>query len=523
MGPNIFNWNRPPIAHYIQSLVLRPHALGYYMYGASDFRGFLAETLWRLKGRMDTRANPTGPAAVRILLRDVAKMQNITSLKVIHTCTDTYPYFVLALPLVTGALLSSGSRIQNLSLDVPLESYEHILPPALQLNTLENLNVVLHGQHNSPNKFSSIDYLSATLVPFILRHRHTLRHMSIDIPYRHGSADLSSIFPGLCDRFLQLISLTISIPLEYLYKPGIQTLLANHSDVIQELKLIFYPPFLRQHLLLSPDELFSMPIFQIPLPQLRVLDIDLWMWPEADRQSVRRNLVNYLYPIQDILSVLILRHHLFCVDDLRSILDLSKGSLSSLSRLQICVRYLCVDLLDLLSSRLPRLLCLDISFDTLGGYISDSNNAQNSYPVSTSLSSLSNTSDIFGGIYSDKCTGFSYKHAKALLRGLVFAPHRVVVNGKCCWKMGRMPRRNCQRIAECAFVQWNLERSVVYGEVKRVLYFLDRMATRTPDTHRTGLYTTVILRTCSYFPCQPKNKIRFNNSSWSSYSRCIST
>ncbi|KAF9480945.1 hypothetical protein BDN70DRAFT_804409 [Pholiota conissans] len=402
------NFGRPAVAHYVQSLILRPHALGYYMYGASDFRGFLAESLWRVQGRVDGRANPSGPAAARILLRGITKMQNIKSLKVVHFCPDTYPYFVLALPLVNEALVSSGSRIQTLSLEVPLESYEHILPQTLKLSSLATLNVVMQSHHDFA-KANYSDSISTTLVPFILRHRHTLKHLSIDIQYRHGSADLSSIFSGLNDFFSRLISLTMSIPFEYVYKPGVHTILANHSGLIQELKLVFYPPFLRQDFLLPPDQLFSLPIFQVPLPQLKVLDLDLWMWPETERRSATRNLVNYLFPVQEILSVLILRHHLFCADDLRILLDTSRGIFSHLARLQISVRYLCVDLFDILASQLPTLSRLDISFDTLGGNISDSKNAETSY--------LTNVQNFHLAMQQRRYTNWTLRHLELSLMG----------------------------------------------------------------------------------------------------------
>lgn len=377
--------NRPVVAPYVTSLIMRPHELGYYMKSASGITGFLSEAFWQMKEYVDGKAIPPGAAAARILLRNISKMTNVMSLKIIHLWSDAYPYFIMALPLIKGALLASGKRIRELSLDIPVESYEHVFPPDLNLNSLERLNVTMHNQPSFLGKSDYAEHLAATFVPFISRHLYTIKHISVDVPYRQVSVDLSSVFIGFRDRLPHLTSLSISVPLEYLYKPGFHVPLENHSASLEELKLILYPPFLRQDVLLPPSELFALPMFKIEFPSLKVLDIDLWMWPESERQFATKSLVNYLLPIHGTLSTLILRHYRFCASDICSIFRMRANLFPRLFHLQICVRYLNVEIFDILSTCLSNLSKLSIHFDTLGENASDSDNDQNSYIVSDKI------------------------------------------------------------------------------------------------------------------------------------------
>ncbi|KAF8956373.1 hypothetical protein BDZ97DRAFT_1958507 [Flammula alnicola] len=236
-------------------------------------------------------------------------------------------------------------------------------------------NYALVKPSNYTEQFSTI------LLPFILRHRHILEKLSFDIrvPQKKIMVDLSSLFPSLDERFPHLTSLAITVPLEYLYRNDLHTPVINHSDILQELKIGFYKPFLSDDVPITPDQLFSLPIFLVPLPELKSLDLELWSWPQTERRSVSRNLVDYLLPMNQSLTTLILRYCLFSFDELQALLDLSKNSFPQLLHLQIYVCYLSADIFDLLAVRLPQLSHLHISFDMLGDNLSDSTNSLNTY------------------------------------------------------------------------------------------------------------------------------------------------
>ncbi|KAF8954893.1 hypothetical protein BDZ97DRAFT_1970003 [Flammula alnicola] len=190
----------------------------------------------------------------------ISQMTNVTSLPIGCHPPDDWKMFVWAMSFVETAWSAHGSRLRNLTLAIPLETYSDLLSSA---------SMIKH--HPAAESTTVWDEILLSIVAFINRQARTLSHLSIDTP--ESGSDTSIPFNTLGRR------LQPQIP------SGIDKFLKKDADLLQELTLQFYGPSIDEHLP-SPSAFFSHPIFRVPLPCLTSLDLGLCQWEKSIQSLV---------------------------------------------------------------------------------------------------------------------------------------------------------------------------------------------------------------------------------------------
>lgn len=202
--------------------------------------------------------------------------------------------------------------------------------------------------------------MRATLTPFINRHAHTLESLSVVTP-QTGTADLSPMFHAL-KFFPRLRSLSLAfctLSLDYLQLQGIQEFLSTHSHLLEELSLHF-----RRMVGLKPEDFradlfFSLPAFKVPLTALKSLDVGF----TGFRDATGLGTMSYAHRFAETLESLTLTS---CQLSTTSLLRLTEP-LVYLRKLKIIVLHFTPIILDILSTTLPDLTELHLSFISYSG------------------------------------------------------------------------------------------------------------------------------------------------------------
>ena len=345
----------------VQTLTLRPHLFGRDMPVSRPLKGLSLKSVSRKASRLFTRGKPANPstALASNLLQKITKMTNVTSVIVGCYTLDDCQMFKNASSFLDAAWTHS-SQLRTLTLAIPLEAMAHILPSMPKFDVLEELSLTLRFAYHNSEQDDILTHIAA----FANRHASTLTKLSIDTP--QPNVDPSSLYQAL-DLYPRLSSVSIAHPVERLEpqkSTGVDSFLAKRADSLRELKVQLHGPVVDQFPP-SPEVLFSHPIFKIPFPHLKVLELGLCQWEKSFQPSVQRHLTQYIAQLSSILSDLVLRGYVFSFPEVHEVVTKIGGDGSTLRSLQLHTHFLSCDLLDLLSRELPNLHSLDLSFNSL--------------------------------------------------------------------------------------------------------------------------------------------------------------
>jgi hypothetical protein len=158
----------------------------------------------------------------------------------------------------TTALTAHSSRLQSLSLAIPLEGYSQILTAAPLLESLEYLSITLKIVYHA-----TVHEETSLIAAFINRHSRSLQNLSVHMsdpivnPYH--------IFHNL-GQPPRLKKLSICHPIEHRqqYPLGIDSFFMKQADSFIEVNICF-PTHLHHGLQSSATELFPRPALQMQL------------------------------------------------------------------------------------------------------------------------------------------------------------------------------------------------------------------------------------------------------------------
>src|SRR5258707_8819031 len=171
---------RPATASHVRKLILRPHMFGLYMPSKS---GAPLSNWWcyiRNFGRAAVRLDrkPSKPDNIRILMRRILEMTQLTSLVVGCYINDSWRAFIDALPFLDAAW-SHAPRLQHLSLHLPVECLDKVLETTPHFPALEELRLTIWSIS------SHLLFCQATLITvatFINLRSSSLMNLTFDRP-----------------------------------------------------------------------------------------------------------------------------------------------------------------------------------------------------------------------------------------------------------------------------------------------------------------------------------------------------
>ena len=392
---------RPLVAKRVRNLELRPHlfALPSTMpLVLDDVPPKLQSPRWFKQLLQDIlRSKPRRLSSSALLLHNISKMTAVTSLTIGCYPSDDVHLFKKAdsLAFIRLAWSAHASQLQTLTLSIPLEANDAVLkadPPFF--DSLQTLNLTLRTESIEPIPVHT-DILRP-IVTFVDRHSQTLTRLSVDTP--EATVNSYTLFSTLRD-LTRLTELSICHPWDHLrpsIATGVDTFLSRHAAYLESLS-IWFGGIYTAYPLPSPDILFSHPILRTQLPSLKSLDLSLCQWPRAQDQALGRSLVRYIQPLHRTLEKLVIRN---CVLTLRMVADLAAilgTPEAQLISLEIDTYFLSCELLDVLSQRLPNLVCLTLYFQNITGRDDGSQNphyGQYLLYVNVSLAILERRSDV---------------------------------------------------------------------------------------------------------------------------------
>ncbi|KAG2017525.1 hypothetical protein CC2G_007031 [Coprinopsis cinerea AmutBmut pab1-1] len=323
------------VAPRVRSLLLRPHA-----FGASI-----------------TMKPGSGSKDARFLLESLTKLVNLRTLDL-----QCYHYRSF---LATGPYISAAFRVaythslQSLRLLVPLEAYRDMGLSTITLSHLRHLDIRISMAYltSDPHHLCQ-NYLA----PFINNHRATLESLTLSNLNQSFHYPLDPIFTGL--KYFSRLS---SLDLSFFYVGPSQTMLTGahsfleaHSSQIRTLKINLDFLLRHSHTLVPEWKiLLSGPLFGCPLPRLKSLTLGLTKFPAI------KDIVQYISLHKHTLTEFNLTHKIVVFSELQTFISVFEGG--PLRSLSFRTRILAPPVLSLLSTKLPQLHRLKVSYDTWGG------------------------------------------------------------------------------------------------------------------------------------------------------------
>ncbi|KDR78813.1 hypothetical protein GALMADRAFT_244391 [Galerina marginata CBS 339.88] len=346
----------PVVATRVRTLILRPHLFG----------KFMNTHIVPFAGRLNFVRQAGKHIKSSALLRHLTCMTEVTSLTIGCYPSDDLRMFNSTTLLIAAAWSAHGSRVRSLSLAIPLEAYPKVLTAAPTFKSLEDLNITLRVEHAIPIAID--ETIFSLIISFIGLHAQSLHGLSVDIP--RAAVNPFRFFHNL-GQLPQLKRLSINLPLNRLrpgFLTGIDSFLRKQANTLRDLSILICDLLPNNlSLLLTPDDFFSHPIFQVQI-RLTYLELGLLPWTKTGQRSLMTaSLTRYLYPMRMTLSRLALRDHTLTFTEVQSVVAVFSTPGSQLQSLEMRIYFLSCNLLDLLSQRLPNLHHLELGFEALTG------------------------------------------------------------------------------------------------------------------------------------------------------------
>ncbi|KDR80901.1 hypothetical protein GALMADRAFT_241405 [Galerina marginata CBS 339.88] len=296
------------------------------------------------------------------LMRSLKRTEDVVQimLEVLSGLPNVNEYYVTwcGLPSISATAVPFLSTIfqanlRKLSLELSLENMQNLLTPSFKVENLQELHLTIHSENiNSVSERN--DILRTHLAPAISQLRSTLQTLTIQ---SWEPADLSPmLFAIKCLPVLKELSIAIPVESTHLGDPeGLAQFLNTHRASLRTLRLratqfggVGMTPDL-----VSFDTWIRNAMSGVSLPKLRVLDI-----------------TSNLFPVYT--SILCLRHFSSTItslsltgcyrtyEDVEEAINLVSDRDEALCRLRIGLVSLSPQLVDLISSQLPRLFKLEL-------------------------------------------------------------------------------------------------------------------------------------------------------------------
>uniref|UniRef100_A0A8H7XK54 F-box domain-containing protein n=1 Tax=Psilocybe cubensis TaxID=181762 RepID=A0A8H7XK54_PSICU len=288
------------------------------------------------------------------------------------------------LQLIHGSLRILANTIRNLTLMVSFDMMSTIILPDLVLTRLEALEIVplILERPNNQSEILTLysNTLKATLLPFVNRHRLTLKSFNF-VPQKTQMLWISSkskcmahfnmslLFEGI-NHIPHLVYLSVSVPATTSTNDATQRFFALHSQSLRHLQISM------AHMSV-PNYLTFLERFEVPLPQLEVLTLDCGFRSRsliAD-PALPKFLGQYA---SNLISLKLLKKQLGKCE-IFSLFEIPHGSpvvYNKLRRLEVCLYCLTPEIIDMLACSLPALEELDIAVRIFKGETA-SNNGRN--------------------------------------------------------------------------------------------------------------------------------------------------
>ena len=397
--------------------------------------------------RLERKASK--PDNIRILMRRILEMTQLTSLVVGCYSDDSWRAFIDALPFLDAAW-SHAPRLQHLSLHLPVECLDKVLESTPHFPALEELRLTIWSISSHPLLCQAT---LITVATFINRHSSSLIHLTIDIPT--PNLDPSPLFLAI-EELPKLLGIATEQSLRRLDPQGgpVAKFLSKQSISLQELRFQFYDPIFGE--LPTPSSFFSSSIFQVDFPALSFLELGLCYWDRAFEQSIASSIAQYLFKFRNTLTKLIIQDCIISLPIIQAFVS-ALGEGAVLQELVMHVHYLSSDLLDLLSHNLPRLRILDLTYSWLqykddGRWDPDLRSPSDDvrFPA---LDIIYHVELIWISLATD--SRFSQKNCQERLFFMVpTSPASVSTTYMRCPMWG-CPKNNGRLPAQCAYHQWN--------------------------------------------------------------------
>ncbi|KAF9563585.1 hypothetical protein CPC08DRAFT_632652 [Agrocybe pediades] len=298
---------------------------------------------------------------VQIMLEVLSGLPNVTDYYV--TWCGMPSITATAVPFLSTVFQGS---LQKLSLELSLENVRNLLTPSFKAQNLQELALTIHSE-NITSIWERDDILRTHLAPAISSLRTSLKVLTIQ---SWEPADLSPMLRAIT-RLPALEQLIIAIPVEstHLGDPeGLAEFLTAHRFSLRILRLRatqYGGPGMTPDLI-SFDNWVRSAISGVILPKLRVLDISSNLFPTYTS-------IVCLQHFAATITSLSLTGCYRTYDDVEEILSvLGSGSNEGLSRLRIGLIALSPQLVDLISTKLPGLTCLELVVKYILPHASDS-------------------------------------------------------------------------------------------------------------------------------------------------------
>jgi len=255
-----------------------------------------------------------------------------------------------AIPLALAAWSVSSSTLHHLDLRVSVENLPDIIPPTLVFPHLSHLTVELRIVYRSSDAMA---HILGTLLPFLNRSSPTLTSFALltreHLPLKELYTKLS-VMPKL-RSFVAMQGYVSTLQTD---TSGLHDFLSRHSDALHSLSLSFYS--LGSGIILDPEMegWTEQEFLRVSLPNLTSLTLGLYDFPAHFGEKIRKSLQG--------LSIPELRH-LYLPMPL-PLLELEEIFQDGMDIQVLTLNCTSIEaaLFDLVASKLPRLLHLDLRY-----------------------------------------------------------------------------------------------------------------------------------------------------------------
>jgi len=296
------------------------------------------------------------------LIRTLRRTEDVVQimLEVLSGLPNVTDYYVTwcGLPSITATAVPFLSTVfqgslQKLSLELSLENMRSLLTPSFKAQNLQELALTIHSE-NITSVCERNDILRTHLAPAISSLRSSLKILTIQ---SWEPADLSPMLCAItCLPALEQLIVAIPIESTHLGAPeGLARFLIAHRSSLRVLRLRatqYGGPGMTPDLV-SFDNWIKDAINGVNLPKLRVLDISSNLFPTCTS-------ILCLQHFAASITSLSLTGCYRTYDDVEEILSLVSGRNKVLSRFRIGLVSLSPQLIDLISTKLPRLTSLEL-------------------------------------------------------------------------------------------------------------------------------------------------------------------
>ncbi|TFK21466.1 hypothetical protein FA15DRAFT_623905 [Coprinopsis marcescibilis] len=328
------------VAPRLRSLLLRPHVFGPPM--QKNHRK------WALREK--TEANDA-----HFLLRSLTSFDGLKNLDLQCCYADHYSSFRLTIPHLNVAMKTWTSTIETLRLQIPFEAYRDMDLARVTMKNLRNLTVYAFPSYLTTNH-GVLE--RGSLGPFINNHMATLESLSVSTIHGDYIYPIDYLFKNL-GFFPHLKQLNVAFHFVSPAQSSIESVekfVNVHLGQIRNFKIEVEPPLTGSGCSFSWPQLLEQPLFKSKFSNLQSLTLGLTRAPGI------KDILHCILPYKSTLTEFSLLDKSLTFAEVNALTTLFKdGPIRSLS---FITRFCGPDLLTLLSSKLPELHSLSLSFDS---------------------------------------------------------------------------------------------------------------------------------------------------------------